>query len=399
MFEINLRFGFNVSLTLTPVALLGPLFVTVMTNSIKSPTLTCPDVILDVLLILKSTIGKAVRLVILASLLDLFVSFSREVTTTTLEILPEDITSATIVKVADEYLEKINSDSIEFKEINILMGNILPKDSDHLMGYNLNTTIMSHQQMIFNYQLIDSITDAKLKQELGLGFNIIKDEYDGNTLILDFFAQKYLLEIFKESSDFSLEKLLHHNFTNFELLKEYGINNFLINYIRHKDIALANYLRTKNHLLNDLKKNVLLYGSNWLNFEKRNAHLKVELIIEQVSQIMDVNREEYHFDVMDIIYYTARKLGLEDKFREYEQSAFEDYDDYDFNQFMEECINFVDSNNMNFHEKACYHKVKKIMQEIFYRKVINEDDYSIDNYIKEEQYQTKVIPLTKIKRK
>lgn len=258
---------------------------------------------------------------------------------------------------------------------------------------------MSHQQMIFNYQLIDSITDAKLKQELGLGFNIIKDEYDGNTLILDFFAQKYLLEIFKESSDFSLEKLLHHNFTNFELLKEYGINNFLINYIRHKDIALANYLRTKNHLLNDLKKNVLLYGSNWLNFEKRNAHLKVELIIEQVSQIMDVNREEYHFDVMDIIYYTARKLGLEDKFREYEQSAFEDYDDYDFNQFMEECINFVDSNNMNFHEKACYHKVKKIMQEIFYRKVINEDDYSIDNYIKEEQYQTKVIPLTKIKRK
>lgn len=304
-----------------------------------------------------------------------------------------------IVKVADEYLEKINSDSIEFKEINILMGNILPKDSDHLMGYNLNTTIMSHQQMIFNYQLIDSITDAKLKQELGLGFNIIKDEYDGNTLILDFFAQKYLLEIFKESSDFSLEKLLHHNFTNFELLKEYGINNFLINYIRHKDIALANYLRTKNHLLNDLKKNVLLYGSNWLNFEKRNAHLKVELIIEQVSQIMDVNREEYHFDVMDIIYYTARKLGLEDKFREYEQSAFEDYDDYDFNQFMEECINFVDSNNMNFHEKACYHKVKKIMQEIFYRKVINEDDYSIDNYIKEEQYQTKVIPLTKIKRK
>ena len=63
-------------------------------------------VTLTVLTISKSTIGNEVIFVILASLLDALVSFSTLTTLTPLVILPEDMTSATITKVAEDWLAK-----------------------------------------------------------------------------------------------------------------------------------------------------------------------------------------------------------------------------------------------------------------------------------------------------
>ena len=69
-------------------------------------TLTKPEVTLTILTTPKSTIGNEVMLVILASLLDALVSFSTLKTLTTLVILPAETTSATIVKVAEDWLAK-----------------------------------------------------------------------------------------------------------------------------------------------------------------------------------------------------------------------------------------------------------------------------------------------------
>ena len=61
------------------------------------------EVTFTVLLILKSTIGKAVMLVMLYILFDVFVSFSVELTATTFAIVPFVITLHMIVSTNSEY--------------------------------------------------------------------------------------------------------------------------------------------------------------------------------------------------------------------------------------------------------------------------------------------------------
>ena len=84
--ESNFNLESNLSNTLTPVALEGPLFLTVIVYSTRSVTLT--TVTLTTLLILISTTGKEVTLSELPLLLDLFVSFSLLVTLTLFSTVP-----------------------------------------------------------------------------------------------------------------------------------------------------------------------------------------------------------------------------------------------------------------------------------------------------------------------
>ena len=59
--DINLRYGLKISLTYTPVALHGPMFVTVIVNLILSVTFTTPETLTS-LVIIKSTLLTAVML-------------------------------------------------------------------------------------------------------------------------------------------------------------------------------------------------------------------------------------------------------------------------------------------------------------------------------------------------
>ena len=68
LLEISLRWLFKISLTYTPVALQGPMFVTVIVNSIKSVTFTIP-LTLTFLVICRSTLVIAVMFLMLALLL------------------------------------------------------------------------------------------------------------------------------------------------------------------------------------------------------------------------------------------------------------------------------------------------------------------------------------------
>ena len=94
--DTNLRLEFKTSLTNTPVASHGPLFVTLIVNSIKSDTLTTPVVTLTNLVISKSTTGKAMTSSDFPLLLDSLVSFSVDVTLTVFGITPLAVTFATI---------------------------------------------------------------------------------------------------------------------------------------------------------------------------------------------------------------------------------------------------------------------------------------------------------------
>ena len=86
-------------MTFTFVAVQGPLFLTVIVNTILSLTLTVFVLISTVLLICKSTMSNEVMFSMLSLLFDLFVSLSEPNIATALEIVPADITSAMIVRL------------------------------------------------------------------------------------------------------------------------------------------------------------------------------------------------------------------------------------------------------------------------------------------------------------
>ena len=78
-----------------------------MSNSIMSVTLTKPDLTLTDLVMYKSTAATAVIFGMLALLFDMLESFSLLVTTTTLEMLPAEMTSAAIINCLQSPLVKL----------------------------------------------------------------------------------------------------------------------------------------------------------------------------------------------------------------------------------------------------------------------------------------------------
>ena len=70
---------------------------------------------------------------------------------------------------------------------------------------------------------------------------------------MDYFAKRFIEEIFVVDEKCILEYLIHDNFNSYNELKEYGINKFLINYIEKYDMFLADYIRCNVSLLDDIK--------------------------------------------------------------------------------------------------------------------------------------------------
>ena len=101
--ESTSKWGSINSSTITPVALQGPLLWTTISNWITSSTLITSFVTSTALVILKSTIGRAVKLCAESILLVSLMSFPKPVTHTVLVIGPIWITSAVIVNVSKSF--------------------------------------------------------------------------------------------------------------------------------------------------------------------------------------------------------------------------------------------------------------------------------------------------------
>ena len=85
------------------------------------------------------------------------------------------------------------------------------------------------------------------------GFIIIHNNHKSSYIIMDYFAKRFIEEIFVVDEKCILEYLIHDNFNSYNELKEYGINKFLINYIEKYDMFLADYIRCNVSLLDDIK--------------------------------------------------------------------------------------------------------------------------------------------------
>jgi len=101
------------------------------------------------------------------------------------------------------------------------------------------------------------------------GFIKIHNNYKSSYIIIDYFAKRFIEEIFVVDEKCILEDLIHNNFNSYNELKEYGINKFLINYIENYDMHLADYIRCNVSLLDDVKLKLIDIEQNFEKFIKK----------------------------------------------------------------------------------------------------------------------------------
>lgn len=112
---------------------------------------------------------------------------------------------------------------------------------------------------------IESVNDKELKKILGLGFLPYYKFHPACTTKV--FAKAFLEDIFCGDLG-ELGNIMHAQFCSLEDLKEYGITQFLIDYVMIYDQNLAMYLQEYEYLLNDAKKKVNVLIKNWDKYEE-----------------------------------------------------------------------------------------------------------------------------------
>lgn len=156
----------------------------------------------------------------------------------------------------------------KYKELLIIVNDLL-KDFDSFCSFHhkriLGAFYNSAKVNIENFK--NSYPDCN--DIVQKGFIIIHNNHKSSYVIIDYFAKRFIEEIFIINEKCILEDLIHNNFNSFNKLKEYGINKFLINYIEKYDMCLADYIRCNVSLLDDIKLNLIYIEENFDNYIKK----------------------------------------------------------------------------------------------------------------------------------
>ena len=216
--------------------------------------------------------------------------------------------------------------------------------------------------------------------------------YPDSEIILKYFAEKYIDEIFYEQEGLKLEELVHKHFSTFEKLQKIGIKKYILNYIAYKDKYLANYLLSNLNLIDKLERNIMNIGINWNNYNKRNIKMKLlkfeeeaELIIEKYKPSFNLLEAYYHIDNMNL--HLPVKLCQCEYIKEY----------------LEEMQEYQNENIINIKDHECFKELVKLANKVF---ILSEKDGKIENKAfplvpinKKVPSNEIVINLSKIKRK
>lgn len=146
----------------------------------------------------------------------------------------------------------------------------------------------------------------ELGRPIALGFNYIRIKYNHYENIIDMFARMFIIKIFSRSN-YSLELELREEFSTPDQARDFGINNYLLNYIKRCDLYLYEYLAKKPELLSDVHDKMDGYLKKWSTSINQRYYTLFEEIHEYIA-------ESYGFDSklgeLEIIAYIANELKL-----------------------------------------------------------------------------------------
>lgn len=213
------------------------------------------------------------------------------------DIKKEDIKF--VEQTARYYLSKTNPNSIEYREIIILLNNITNKNNcDELFEFTLRAEAL----YLDDLELIMDILERDTNKKFGCGFILFKEKYQNNDTIIKHIANRLISDIFDYNENgITLEALVHIHYRDKDSLKDFGINNFIITYISALDSELADYISVNLSVITPIRKAIIRIINNWDNYMQRLNERRAGIIYEEASKFIKENEEMILVDYYGIV--------------------------------------------------------------------------------------------------
>lgn len=215
-----------------------------------------------------------------------------------------------IISIANNYLDNIDESDITYKEIVVLISNLIDanKNADAI-EFKIKSQLISEAEFVEIAAFLEQCNDEELKEKIGLGFVYIMEKYGNSKILMDFFANEFMENIFYYNEEYTLEQYIHLNVRDKNKIIEPGINNFIINHVGTFDTALAGHISSNINLIKHLYKNIEQIANKW-DYYMVSLNNRREAIIEQeVYKFMDKEKIHVDFSVFKLINHLMTNLG------------------------------------------------------------------------------------------
>lgn len=152
-----------------------------------------------------------------------------------------------IFYISDYYLNN-SSDLLNYFELHIILSKIIGETNDLEEQQYLNTLNNYYEE--FKFSLLIEMEEDDYQ---GLGFIYIENRFFKRELILTYFANKFIEEIFYQNKDYSFLTIVNMFFKSDKKIKK-----FLIDFITNYDTELAWYVSNNLSLLTNLESKFLV---------------------------------------------------------------------------------------------------------------------------------------------
>lgn len=257
-----------------------------------------------------------------------------------------------INEVARYFIDN-SKDEINKLELNIIMSDLTSDYLDYHLQYQLSSFASYNIIDIYHSTIASAIDSSYLKKAFGLGFCNVEDNYSSSEIIMDYIAKRMVNDICVRNIK-KLETDLHNNFKNPDEVKEFGLNNIMIDFISTYDNNLAIYLQTRTDLLESLRCGLLDIVVNWQIYNIKLDDLKINHIIDIYSDYVGKIDIKPMFTEYDLLQYIFRIFGIANILTEYLDSEdyvfvgkyFDEFDDYIYKEICKSEKNIHLYNNL-----------------------------------------------------
>lgn len=215
-----------------------------------------------------------------------------------------------ICEIADYFLNN-STECDDVFDLAVRMLNII-KDDTNLYYYLFTSMCLQSYQNMMNSIGKYKKENNNERIDVGMGFYFIDEEYEDYEQIKRFFAKIFISEIFNKDN-VNIEADLHKRFKNKEKASEIKIYDYLLNHIQKYDLPLKGFLVQRLDLLNDSVEEVKTCLKRWDYYETNIEEKKYEKIFDDVHKYMDECADNSVLCEMEILYFVAKVLGIEDE--------------------------------------------------------------------------------------
>lgn len=272
-----------------------------------------------------------------------------------------------ICKAADHFIENTKN-PLEATEIIVIMCELTKNHHSYNRKYSsaMFTDNNVTRLMVKIYKSIEE--NIELKKCIGKGFYYIYEEHKGYEFTLRYYAEVMLNDIIHENYN-TLENMFHQQFSSKDDIDESKLNSFFVKFVKQYDPVLANYISSNLVVLDFVKSRVKAIKSNWENYNKITEKRKYDRAIRETLDYLESADTIMSAD--EVLYYTARELGVLDKVVKYDfmprkvkDSILQDMDIVLFEKTGETFT--TNAINTNLNDRVIYNNAKRILYGIIF---------------------------------